>query len=59
VKYDGLFHISDWFPTIVSLAQLDPRLLKKELQFQDDKNPYLDGIDHSGEESNVVCLNMR
>ncbi|XP_063674087.1 arylsulfatase B-like isoform X1 [Bolinopsis microptera] len=47
VKYDGLFHISDWFPTIVSLAQLDPRLLKKELQFQDDKKPYLDGIDHS------------
>ena len=39
VKYDGLFHISDWFPTIMRLAQLDPGVIKAEL----------DGKDHSGE----------
>ncbi|KAL5256728.1 hypothetical protein ACHWQZ_G011854 [Mnemiopsis leidyi] len=37
VKYNGLFHISDWFPTILKLAQLEPGLKGKQL----------DGVDHS------------
>jgi uncharacterized membrane protein len=41
VKYDGLFHISDWLPTIMGLAQLDPNKLETKL----------DGIDHSGKRS--------
>ena len=43
VKYNGLFHISDWFPTILKLAQLAPS----------DKVKELDGVDHAGE---TVCL---
>ena len=43
VKYDGLFHISDWFPTILKLAQLAPS----------DKVKELDGVDHAGK---AVCL---
>ena len=39
VKYNGLFHISDWFPTILKLAQLEPGLKGKQL----------DGVDHSGD----------
>eukprot|EP01035_Chromulina_nebulosa_P019029 gene19029-24849_t len=38
ILYDGLFHISDWLPTILSLV---------DITYEPDSDYQLDGVDHS------------
>ena len=40
VHYKGLFHITDWFTTLISLVKI--------IKIPDEEREKLDGVDHAG-----------